>query len=266
MRSVRHGNALRLVWRVTFHQLVHCRYVDAGYCFVSQMFILLQLTDCHLWIIYIDRQGCIQSRGFNFIKDLPTFFVLLLALQRLDLLGWGLNPTLDARVYRAHRGLLDSNDEGHTREPNEWQIRIDAKPVTIGREKLHSTLAMTGKGTVTVEGFTNYAGQSQRLAVKMYWPEAHRPNESMFIYHARMIARGDSDITNHLPTVFASQDFYDTFPIRLAVGLRVGKPRVLRVIAFAYLEPITKLPKHKFVRAWLDCVRCGCHQNSLVPE
>ena len=97
MRSVRHGNALRLLWRVTFHQLVHCRYVDAGYRSVSQMFILLQTEN--LWILYIDRQGCIQSRGFNFIKDLPTFFVLLLALQRLDLIGWGLNPTLDARVY-----------------------------------------------------------------------------------------------------------------------------------------------------------------------
>jgi hypothetical protein len=32
------------------------------------------VTDCCLWILYADQQGCIQSEGFNFIKDLPTFF------------------------------------------------------------------------------------------------------------------------------------------------------------------------------------------------
>jgi len=79
MRSVRDGNALRLLWRVTFHQLVHCRYVDARlpFCVADVHFV----TDENLWILYADRQGCIQSHGFNFIKGLPTFFVLLLALQ-----------------------------------------------------------------------------------------------------------------------------------------------------------------------------------------
>jgi len=43
MWSVRYGNPLRLLWRVTFHQLVDCRYVDAAYRSVWQMFILLQM-------------------------------------------------------------------------------------------------------------------------------------------------------------------------------------------------------------------------------
>jgi len=227
------------------------------------MFILF--TDCDLWILYTDRQGCIQSRGFNFIKDLPTFFVLLLALQRLDLTGWGLAPTLDARVSRAHRGLLDSDEEGRAREPIEWEIELDVKQLTLGRTKLHSDL-MTGRGTVIVNGITNFTGQNQKLAVKIYWSEVHRTKESEFIALARAFARGDPDITNHLPTVFASQDFRNTSRIRRAVGLGVGNPRVLRVIAFTYLEPITKLPKHEFVRAWLECVRCGCRQNSFVSK
>ena len=62
------------------------------------------------------------------------------------------------------------------------------------------------------------------------------------------LGQGDTDITNHLPTVFASQEFHHTSPIRAAVGLEAGKPRVLRVIAFAYLEPITSFPeKNLFV-------------------
>ena len=255
MRSVRHGNALWLLWRVTFHQLVDCRFADATYRSVWQMFICV--TDAYIWILYADRQGCIQSHGFNFIQDLPTFFVLLLALQRLDLTRWGLNPALDARVRRAHQGLLGpNNEEGRTREPNEWQVNINAEPVMLNRKKWHSTLTMTGRGTVIAQG-TNDAGQL--LAVKIYWPEAHRPKENSLITVARIVSRGDSDITNHLPTVFASQDFDRTSPIRRAVGLEAGNSRILRVIALTYLDPITTLSKEEFVRAWLDCVRCGCH-------
>jgi len=192
--------------------------------------------------------------------------VLLLALQGLDLTRWGLNPGLDARVRRAHQGLLDSNDEGRTREPKGWNVQLNLKVVTLGLHKLHTTWMMTGRGIVIAEGFTKYAGESKQLAVKIYWPETHRPNENVLIDRARASARGDSDITNHLPTVFASHDFCSTSRIRLAVGLGEGNPRVLRVIASAYLEPITELPKHDFVRAWLHCVRCGCHQNSFVSK
>jgi hypothetical protein len=213
-------------------------------------------TDANMWILYADRQGCIQSHGFNFIQDLPTFFVLLLALQRLDLARWGLNPGLDARVRRAHQGLLvPNNEEGRTREPNEWKINMNGVPVMLNREKWHSTLTMTGRGTVIAAG----RNDGQLLAVKMYWPEAHRPKEHMLIHDARVAGRGDSDIINHLPTVFAWQDFEDTSPIRYAVGLEAGKPRRLRVIALQYLDPITTLSKEEFVRAWLDCVRCRCH-------
>jgi hypothetical protein len=215
------------------------------------------VTDANIWILYADRQGCIQSHGFNFIQDLPTFFTLLLALQRLDLTRWGLNPDLDARVRLAHQGLLDpNNEEGRTREPNEWKVKLNGVPVMLNRKKWHSTLTMTGRGTVIAAG-TNNAGQL--LAVKMYWPEAHRTKEYMLIHDARAAGRGDSDITNHLPTVFTWQDFEDTSPIRHAIGLEVGNPRRLRVIALTYLNPITTLSKAEFVRAWLDCVRCGCH-------
>jgi len=43
------------------------------------------VADDVVWIWYYDRQGCIQSEGINFLKDLPSFFVLLYALQRLNL-------------------------------------------------------------------------------------------------------------------------------------------------------------------------------------
>ena len=86
----------------------------------------------------------------------------------------------------------------------------------------------------------------------------------MFIRDARMSAKGDSDVTNHLPTIFTHHQSYNTSYIRDSLELESGKPRLLRFIAFAYLDPITKLSKEGFVRAWLECVRCGCHRNSFV--
>ena len=90
------------------------------------------VTDANLWILYTDRQGCIQSHGFNFIRDLPTFFVLLLALQRLDLTEMGLKPCFGrTSVPRAPGACWINNEEGRTREPNEWKIKINAEPVTL---------------------------------------------------------------------------------------------------------------------------------------
>jgi len=70
------------------------------------------VTDDVVWVWYYDRQGCIQSEGINFFNDLPSFLVLLYALQRLELEQWGLNPSLDDRVRRAHFGALDRNYAG----------------------------------------------------------------------------------------------------------------------------------------------------------
>jgi hypothetical protein len=37
------------------------------------------------------------------------------------------------------------------------------------------------------------------------------------------------------------------------------RARVLRILVFECLHPITDLEGEAFVRAWLDCIRCKCH-------
>jgi hypothetical protein len=68
---------------------------------------LLTATDERVHIWYYDRQGGIQSYGLDIIKNLPHFFVFLLALQRLDLEGWGIAKDLsfntDSRSSRSSR-------------------------------------------------------------------------------------------------------------------------------------------------------------------
>ena len=51
---------------------------------------------------------------------------------------------------------------------------------------------------------------------------------------------------NHLPTVFTSQECYNSSYIRSSPRLELGQPRLLSSVAFAYLDPITELSKEEF--------------------
>jgi len=226
------------------------------------------LTDGVMWIWYYDRQGCIQSEGFNFLEDLPTFLVLLYALQRLKLEQWGLNPSLDARVHKAHFGTLDRNYAREILEPNAMIVTIGGKKFELMRKVHHSTLGIIGRGTVAVEAKFQDA-PDKRYAAKISWPEETRPNEAEVLQEAMNAARGDTDITNHIPTVFATENFpHCTANVHKALGIPERKdghpdPRVLRVIVFPHLQPIVAF-KERFLYSWLECVRCVCYQNCLM--
>ena len=144
-------------------------------------------------------------------------------------------------------------------------MTIDEKEFRLTRDVYHSTLGVIGRGTVTVEA--KFEGKT--YAVKISWPEESRPNEIKILQAAMESAQGDTDITNHIPRVFATQDFpYHTGTIRKALGIpdcKDGHPnsRLLRVIVFPRLRPITSL-KRRFIRSWLECVRCACYQIWLM--
>lgn len=237
--------------------------------------LLFMLADVHfviddvIWIWYYDRQGCIQSEGINFLDDLPSFLVLLFALQRLKLEQWGLNPSCDERVGRAHAGTLPLDTEGRAKKLDLLSLSVGGKEFQLTQRVYHSTLGIIGRGTVTVAAQLTCGPLGQRYAVKLSWPEETRPNEAHVLQAAMDSARGDTDITNHIPTVFAMQDFpYRTGTVRKALGIPAsgqGHPdsRVLRVIVFPYLKPITASTQ-KFFHSWLECVRCKCCQTSLT--
>ena len=114
------------------------------------------IADDVVWVWYYDRQGCIQSEGINFLKDLPSFLVLLYALQRLKLDQWGLNADLDDRVRRAHLGDFDRNFAGKIAEPTEWSVTVDSKTFKLlPNHILHSALGLIGRGTVIVKAKSN---------------------------------------------------------------------------------------------------------------
>lgn len=265
MWSIRHGIALRLPWSIAFHWLVHCRYVTTR---ASAWHEAYSVTDEILWIWCFDRQGSIQTTGINFVDDFPSFLVLLYAFQRLTLEQFGLNPRLDDRVRHMHSCPDPNNNE--IAEPAEWSVPIDTLELRLEPPAIYSNLVLKGRGTVVVKA--RDATTSHVYAVKIYWPEEHRPHEASIISEARNRAGNQLDITNHLPRVISSMDFpHTTGRIRSMVGLtprEEGHPRrrVLRVIVFDMLQPITTLATDAFVRAWLQCVRYECYKLIFPPS
>ena len=111
------------------------------------------VTDDVVWIVYTDLQGVIQSQGINFLRDLPSFFVLLYAHQRLELNEWGLNTFLDDRVSQLHHGAV-YNDINGIHEKASWYVNLNLfgpQFDVYGQNILHSALTMAGRGTVVVE-------------------------------------------------------------------------------------------------------------------
>jgi hypothetical protein len=96
------------------------------------------------------------------------------------------------------------------------------------------------------------------LVVKKYWPEESRPGEADVIKRAYEIAQGNNDVNGHLPVLILSYDFieYSTKVIRIAFGIESQGHRVLRIIVFIRLYPITDLIGEPFWKAFWECVRC----------
>ncbi|KAH9990115.1 hypothetical protein BJV77DRAFT_919392, partial [Russula vinacea] len=92
---------------------------------------------------------------------------------------------------------------------------------------------------------------------KVYWPEVVRAGEAEIIEKALQIA-GKSDLKRHLPDLICSRDFdeYSTEVFRKAFGIKTKGHRVLRIILFRRLYPITDLIGDQFWNAFRDCFRC----------
>ncbi|OJA14918.1 hypothetical protein AZE42_12843, partial [Rhizopogon vesiculosus] len=65
-----------------------------------------------LYVWYFDRQDAIQCAGFNFIQDLPRFMVLLLIIQRMQNVQWGLNPLFARATGSAPQIHVEDKDLG----------------------------------------------------------------------------------------------------------------------------------------------------------
>jgi len=128
----------------------------------------------HIW--YHDRQGGIQSYGLNIVKSLPHFFILLLALQRLDLEGWGFAPSLGFDAFGHSPAQLEvtlhklAGGSGALVQQPAAYVKVTHDQV------LQEYWGLVGRATTVYE--CALAGRPPKeQVVKLSWPEVGRTPE-----------------------------------------------------------------------------------------
>ncbi|KAG2340740.1 hypothetical protein BDR05DRAFT_966616 [Suillus weaverae] len=209
-----------------------------------------------MWIWYYDRQGIIQCSGINFIQDLPRFMVLLYALQRFELHDWGRN-----------KDFIPVQVEG--KQCHEFKIKdeklgeVDLLLHTSHDERV-THYGLQGRATnvvpVTSEALAKKYGNLQDgMVAKIFWGEASRTSEPEILDKVKEIAKVHNTVKDHIPDLLWHHTFTNpTSTIREALG--VPNPttgsRVLYILIFRKLQPITKLHGKQFFDVWRQCILC----------
>ncbi|ESK96381.1 other 1 protein kinase [Moniliophthora roreri MCA 2997] len=198
---------------------------------VARSFMLnFVVRGCTIHIWHFDHESPLQSEGFDFIKELPTFLLLLFILQRLPPTGWGFIPELDKKriVFETSGGPME--------------FVLDEKNAMI-----HSHYGLSGRCTQVLKGTVG----GQVAVMKVSHPEISRPPEQAVISVARKrceyVGLDADDALKCLPEVLCSRDLeeFRTDCIRKKLLVK-GKPnatRIPRAIVFPFYEPITSRTK-----------------------
>ncbi|KAG2032589.1 hypothetical protein BDR03DRAFT_903550 [Suillus americanus] len=218
--------------------------------------INLIVVDDVMWIWYYDRQGTIQSSGINFIQDLPRFMVLLYALQRFNLHDWGRN-----------KDFLPVQVEGE--QCYEFKIKdenlgdVDLLLHTSHNESV-THYGLQGRATnvvpVTSDALAKTSENIQDgMVAKIFWGEANRTSEPEILKRVREIAKAHDTVKDHIPELLWHHTITNpTSAIREALG--VPEPtkgsRVLYILVFRKLHPITKLHGRELFDVWYQCILC----------
>ncbi|KAG2341852.1 hypothetical protein BDR05DRAFT_1060717 [Suillus weaverae] len=238
---------------------------------VNYLLNLIVIDDV-MWIWYYDRQGTIQSSGINFIQDLPRFMVLLYALQRFKLEDWGRN-----------KDFLPVQVEG--KQCHEFKImdeelgELDLLLHTSHDERV-THYGLQGRATnvvpVTSEALAKkYTNIQDGMVAKIFWGEVNRTSEPEILDKVKEIAKVHATVKDHVPELLWHHTFTnDTSTIREALGVPdpIMGSRVLYILVFRKLHPITKLQDKELFDVWVQCILChitlwkeGVHHRDVSP-
>jgi hypothetical protein len=217
---------------------------------------MIHFLDDMIWIWYNDRQGTIQSSGINFIQDLPRFMVLLYALQRFSLDDWSRHTAFKK----------DQNNGSHEIKIPDARIGVvDLELHTSDKDKV-TNYGLKGRATnvfpVTSETLAKAHPDVQEdgMVAKIFWAEEQRTSEPSILEKVYEIAASKPDtVKGHVPDLLWSYKFDEpTSEIRKWLGVEepTKGSRVLYILVFRRLRPITELHGKDFFDVWKQCILC----------
>ncbi|KAG1861394.1 hypothetical protein C8R48DRAFT_711317 [Suillus tomentosus] len=240
----------------------------------------------YLW--WFDRQHTIQCAGINFVQDLPRFVVLLFIMQRMGYKQWGLHPLFEPEPGYEGEIIVeyedDTNKDDRDKKGQDKRKRVDLT-LDLRSEERVTHFGLRGRATtvfpVKSEALSalprrsHFLSESTELVAKLFWPEEACQSEPEILEEVYKIANGDPDVLGHVPEMVWFHKFEDTSTaiIRKALGIDDAGSRVLYIIVFRKLEPITTLSGEEFLLAWWEVVKChralwkrGVHHRDVSPS
>ncbi|KAG2360900.1 hypothetical protein BDR07DRAFT_102286 [Suillus spraguei] len=226
-----------------------------------------------IYIWYFDREDAIQCAGINFIKDLPRFLVLLLAMQRMGDEQWGHNskfthvPGVSCNVVIGNVDLT-------------LDLKSDTRTTHFGlRGRPTNVFSVQSKYLSDKKKRDICGNDTNELVAKLYWPEERRQSEDEILQNVYAIASEESTVKGHIPDMVWFHKFDQTSTVKIRKSLGIQDPdaergsRVLYIIVFRKLVPITSLSGDEFLSAWWQVVLChytlwkhNVHHRDISPS
>ncbi|KAG2153590.1 uncharacterized protein EDB93DRAFT_1135630 [Suillus bovinus] len=226
-----------------------------------------------IYIWYFDRENAIQCAGINFIKDLPRFLVLLLAMQRMRDEQWGHNPNFTHVPGVSCDVVVGDVDLT-------LDLKSDTRITHFGlRGRATNIFSVRSKYLSDIQKREVCGNDSKELVAKLYWPEERRQSEDEILQNIYDIASKESTVKGHIPDMVWFHKFDETSTTRIRKSLGIqdadaeGGSRVLYIIVFRKLIPITSLSGDDFLSAWWQVVLChytlwkhDVHHRDISPN
>ncbi|KAG1719638.1 uncharacterized protein EDB91DRAFT_1351878 [Suillus paluster] len=233
------------------------------------------VNDDMLYLWYFDRQNAIQCSGINFVQDLPRFMVLLLAMQRMAYAHWGYNPVFE-REPGSSGEIHHVEDPKHGLVDLKFDLKSDDRTTHFGLRG-RATTVFPVESIKLSSLLSDSHNTSSDLVAKLYWPEESRESEPEILKKVYKIAEREMKVKGHVPDMvwFHKFEGTSTANIRKALGMDDAErgSRVLYIIVFRKLIPITKLSGMEFLTAWWQVVVChhvlwenGVYHRDVSPS
>ncbi|KAG2132297.1 uncharacterized protein EDB93DRAFT_1255273 [Suillus bovinus] len=183
--------------------------------------------------------------------------------------------------------MLDNTDKDtHDKDGQDKKKRVDLT-LDLGSDRRAAHFGLRGRSRIVyvfsvksqalsaLPQLSHSLNESTGLAAKLFWPEVAQQNEPGILEEVYKIATQDPDVLGHVPDMvwFHKHEVSSTATIRRVLGIDDAGSRVLYIIVFRKLDPITTLNGEEFLLAWWEVVKChralwknGVHHRDISPS
>ncbi|KAG1865728.1 hypothetical protein C8R48DRAFT_833420 [Suillus tomentosus] len=199
-----------------------------------------------------------KSKLLDFVRDLPRWSVLLLIMQRMGYEQWGLNCVFEPEPGFSGKVMVED-----TQIDLELDIKSKERVTPFGiRGRATTVFSVKSEALSGLQRDPRFPNESSELVAELYWPEETRQSEPDILKEVYKIAQTYPDVRGDVPElVWFHITETSTSKIRVALGPKDAEQaeqgsRVLYIIVFRKLIPITTLSGDEFLAAWWQVVKC----------